>query len=172
MCILRFVSWQKNSDQRIISFINITMKLSGILSLLLLIGTVVSLPTEDLIEELPSFGKTPTDHYSGYLDASKGCDIFTNGPICKIHYWLALAEEDPMNKPVVLWLNGGPGSSSLLGFLQEEGPLLMNATGGLMVNPWSWTKLVNLVAIEAPMGVGYSVSHMILYWNLDRRLTD
>ena len=80
----------------------------------------------------------------------------------KIHYWLALAEEDPMSKPVVLWLNGGPGSSSLLGFLEEEGPLLMNATGGLMVNPWSWTKLVNLVAIEAPMGVGYSVSQIIL----------
>jgi len=132
------------------------MRFSGILSFLLLIGTALSLPADDLIEELPSFGKTPTQHYSGYLDASKGCDIFTNGPICKIHYWLALAEEDPMNKPVVLWLNGGPGSSSLLGFLEEEGPLLMNATGGLMVNPWSWTKLVNLVAIEAPMGVGYS----------------
>lgn len=131
---------------------------SILLSLLFLVGTTVSLPAEDLIEELPSFGKTPTPHYSGYLDASKGCDIFTNGPICKIHYWLALAEDDPMNKPVVLWLNGGPGSSSLLGFLQEEGPLLINATGGLMVNPWSWTKLVNLVAIEAPMGVGYSVS--------------
>jgi carboxypeptidase C (cathepsin A) len=27
-----------------------------------------------------------------------------------------------------------------------------------MVNPWSWTKLVNLLVIEAPMGVGYSVS--------------
>jgi carboxypeptidase C (cathepsin A) len=37
-------------------------------------------------------------------------------------------------------------------------PLLINATGGFMVNPWSWTKLVNLLVIEAPMGVGYSVS--------------
>ena len=49
-----------------------------------------------------------------------------------------------------------PGSSSLLGFLQEEGPLLINAKGGLMDNPYSWTKYVNLVAIEAPVGVGYS----------------
>eukprot|EP00980_Cylindrotheca_fusiformis_P002200 scaffold504_cov109-Cylindrotheca_fusiformis.AAC.6 len=122
-------------------------------------GNVAAFPKEDLIEELPSYGKTPTPHYSGYLDASKGCDIFTNGPICKIHYWFAMAEggdDVALKKPVVLWLNGGPGSSSILGFLQEEGPLLVNATGGLMVNPWSWTRLVNLLVIEAPMGVGYS----------------
>jgi hypothetical protein len=41
-------------------------------------------------------------------------------------------------------------------------PLLVNATGGFMVNPWSWTKLVNLLVIEAPMGVGYSVSVFFL----------
>jgi cathepsin A (carboxypeptidase C) len=124
--------------------------------LLLFTPFVAALPSEDLVEELPSFGKTPTPHYSGYLDASKGCDIFTNGPVCNIHYWFAFAADDAVSKPVVLWLNGGPGSSSILGFLQEQGPLLVNATGGFMVNPWSWTNLVNLLVIEAPMGVGYS----------------
>jgi len=127
-------------------------------SLLLLCFTSLgdALPSADLVEELPSFGAPPTTQYSGYLDASKGCDVLTNGPVCKIHYWLAFAEEDAMNKPVVLWLNGGPGSSSILGFLQELGPLLVNATGGFMVNPWSWTKLANVLVIEAPIGVGYS----------------
>lgn len=57
---------------------------------------------------------------------------------------------------VVLWLNGGPGSSSILGFLSEVGPLLINATGGLHMNPWSWTKVANIIALEAPIGVGYS----------------
>ena len=54
--------------------------------------------------------------------------------------------------PVVLWLNGGPGSSSILGMLQEMGPLLINATGGLMANPYAWTKQANLLVLESPAG--------------------
>jgi len=52
----------------------------------------------------------------------------------------------------VLWLNGGPGSSSILGMLQEMGPLLINATGGLMANPYAWTKQANLLVLESPAG--------------------
>ena len=69
-------------------------------------------PLEDLVEELPMFGRTPTPHFSGYLDASPGCDTARNGPVCKLHYWLALSDpkvKDPLEAPVVLWLNGGPG---------------------------------------------------------------
>ncbi len=32
----------------------------------------------------------------------------------------------------------------------------MNATGGLMENPFAWTKLAHLVVLESPAGVGYS----------------
>ena len=56
----------------------------------------------------------------------------------------------------MLWLNGGPGASSVAGMLSENGPLLINATGGLMVNPYSWTRIANLLVFEAPVGVGYS----------------
>ena len=50
----------------------------------------------------------------------------------------------------------GPGSSSILGMLQEQGPLLINQTGGLFENPYAWTKLGHLVVLESPAGVGYS----------------
>jgi len=76
-----------------------------------------------------------------------------------LHYWFAAAERDDWSSPetpVVLWLNGGPGSSSILGMLQEMGPLLINATGGLMKNPYAWTKQTNLLILESPGGVGYS----------------
>ena len=60
-------------------------------------------PLEDLVEYLPDFGRPPTPHFSGYLDATAGCNTEANGNSCHLHYWLALAEEDPLTKPVVLW---------------------------------------------------------------------
>ena len=65
--------------------------------------TVSSACADDLVKELPDFGKTPTPHYSGYLDSSAGCDTETNGKLCKIHYWMAMAEENSKDAPVVLW---------------------------------------------------------------------
>ena len=133
-----------------------TGSLAVLLSVLLTSTIVLAAPKKDLVVSLPSFGPPPTIQYSGFLDGTKGCDTATNGAFCKLHYWFAQAEGDASNKPVILWLNGGPGSSSILGFLQENGPLLMNATGGLMENPWAWTKVANLFVLEAPVGVGYS----------------
>jgi len=129
---------------------------SLVISVLSYASVVLSAPLEDLVDSLPDFGPPPTTQFSGYLDGTAGCDAASNGNFCKIHYWLALAEDDPLDKPVVLWLNGGPGSTSVLGFVQENGPLLLNNDGGLMENPWSWTKLANTFIIESPIGVGYS----------------
>ena len=91
--------------------------------------------------------------YSGFLDAS------AVEPGTHLHYWFAAAETADWSSaatPITLWLNGGPGSSSILGMLQEMGPLLINATGGLMRNPYAWTKQTNLLILESPAGVGYS----------------
>ena len=53
-------------------------------------------PLQDLIVTVPHYGRPPTPHFSGYLDASQhdGCDLATNGPICQLHYMLALAAEE------------------------------------------------------------------------------
>lgn len=123
-------------------------------SWLLLAGVppgALAAPDADAIASLPGYGKPPTRHWSGFLNA----DDAEQGT--RLHYWFAEADApNAAELPVVLWLNGGPGSSSLLGFLQELGPLLINATGGLMQNPYAFTKQVNVLAIEAPAGVGFS----------------
>jgi hypothetical protein len=82
---------------------------------------VQSAPLEDLVIELPGLNagdddpiKTKTPHFSGFLNATEGCDSAKNG-YCKIHYWLALAEgPHPETKPVVLWLNGVSGVQKAL----------------------------------------------------------
>jgi len=108
-------------------------------------------PDADSVLHLPGWGAPPSPQWSGFLDAS------AEEPGTMLHYWFAQAESsDASSMPVVLWLNGGPGSSSILGMLQEQGPLLINATGGLMRNPYAWTKQANLLILESPAGVGYS----------------
>jgi len=61
---------------------------------------------------------------------------------------------------VMLWLNGGPGCSSLDGYLYEQGPFHVNESdhSQLYYNPYTWAKQVNIVFLESPAGVGFSFS--------------
>jgi len=60
---------------------------------------------------------------AGYLDV--GLTTGAKKDI-HIHYWLSESEGDPANDPVVFWMNGGPGGSSLIGGLTENGPFYMD----------------------------------------------
>ena len=120
------------------------------LAMMAAVATVAT-PDADAVLSLPGYGKPPSPQFSGFLNASAA------EPGTMLHYWFAAADSpDWKNMPVVLWLNGGPGASSLIGMLQEQGPLIIDRAGGLVENPWAWTKLANLVALESPAGVGYS----------------
>jgi len=106
----------------------------------------------DEITQLPGWlGSLPSRQFSGYLDV---------GASKHLHYWLVESETDPSNAPVVLWLNGGPGCSSLDGFIYEHGPFRLNETNHsqLLRFDHSWSKLANIVYLEAPVGVGFSYS--------------
>ena len=62
---------------------------------------------------------------------------------------------------VTIWLNGGPGCSSLEGFFQENG-LFIWAWNMYepQVNPYSWVNLTNVLWVEQPVGTGFSVGEV------------
>jgi serine carboxypeptidase-like clade I len=119
---------------------------------------------EDRIVDLPEYGPPPTAQYSGYLNATDGCNDIESPDqySCMIHYWLCTASSSvtknvPAAKaPIVVWFNGGPGASSLVGLFQENGPLLLNERGAYVINPYSWVDVAHLLVLESPVGVGFS----------------
>lgn len=53
---------------------------------------------------------------------------------------------DPVNDPLIVWFNGGPGCSSLSGLLAEYGPFFVNRYGtSLFENVYTWNKAANML---------------------------
>ncbi|WEW58536.1 serine-type carboxypeptidase [Emydomyces testavorans] len=75
----------------------------------------------------------------------------------KLFFWFFPSENPLAKDEITIWLNGGPGCSSLEGFLQENGPISWQyGTFAPVRNPWSWTNLTNMVWVEQPVGTGFS----------------
>lgn len=105
---------------------------------------------EDEIKNLPGLDFDPGyKQYSGYLEADDKKNRFW-------HYWFVESRSNPANDPLVLWLNGGPGCSSMLGLLTELGPVRVSQNGSLVNNPFAWNKNANIIFMESPAGVGFS----------------
>jgi len=119
----------------------------------LLAAVAFAAPAADLITSLPGWSPQPfpSPQYSGYLDISSTKHI---------HYWMVYSEKNPATAPVVLWLNGGPGCSSLDGYIYEQGPFGVNASNynQLFLREYRWSQLANMVYFEAPVVVGFSYS--------------
>ncbi|OJT06591.1 Pheromone-processing carboxypeptidase KEX1 [Trametes pubescens] len=60
--------------------------------------------------------------------------------------------------PWILWLQGGPGSSGMLGLSTENGPIHVLSNGSWVLNPYSWNTLADTVWMDQPVGTGFSTS--------------
>lgn len=92
--------------------------------------------------------------YSGYLEGRQNAQGITD---VHLHYVFLESQDSPKDDPLVIWFNGGPGCSSMLGFAQEHGPFVNNdGKNNFVPNEWSWNKRANMLYLEMPGGVGYS----------------
>lgn len=75
----------------------------------------------------------------------------------QLYFWFFPSDNPAATNEIALWLNGGPGCSSLDGLLQENGPFLwQSGTYAPQPNPFSWTNLTNMVWVDQPIGTGFS----------------
>ncbi|XP_048327066.1 serine carboxypeptidase-like 25 [Ziziphus jujuba] len=108
----------------------------------------------DRITALPGQPNVSFQQFSGYVTVNQAVGR-------ALFYWLTEAVHDPLSKPLVVWLNGGPGCSSVAyGASEEIGPFRINKTAsGLNFNKFSWNTVANLLFLETPAGVGFSYSN-------------
>ncbi|KYK55290.1 Peptidase S10, serine carboxypeptidase [Drechmeria coniospora] len=98
-----------------------------------------------------SLGVDSVKQYSGYLDDEENDK--------HIFYWFFESRNDPVNDPVALWLNGGPGCSSMVGLFDELGPASIPEENLKPVrNPHSWNSNASIIFLDQPIGTGFSYS--------------
>lgn len=71
----------------------------------------------------------------------------------------------PISAQLIIWLNGGPGCSSMVGMMWENGPFHIRdgrnrpAPGQadkayfLEENPYSWNEEAHVIYLEQPLGL-------------------
>nr|POE47314.1 carboxypeptidase s1 like a [Quercus suber] len=75
-------------------------------------------------------------------------------------FWFVEARQTPETAPLTIWLNGGPGSSSMVGFFNEMGPCqvvqMQDGSYGTQNSMWGWDRSSNMLFIDQPSQVGFS----------------
>jgi hypothetical protein len=102
------------------------------------------------VRTLPGFGDVDEVQHSGFVtvDAASDAHMF---------YWLFESLGEPAKDPLVVWLQGGPGGSSLFGLFVENGPYKSSDDGATLArNPHSWHSNMTMLFVDNPVGVGFS----------------
>ncbi|MFI0739395.1 hypothetical protein ACH4PU_15100 [Streptomyces sp. NPDC021100] len=85
---------------------------------------------------------------------------FFESQTCNPHVAVHDQQDLISRTPLLVWLNGGPGASSLLGLFLENGPLSItdDAAGTVSPTDATWNEEAHVVYWDQPVGTGYSHS--------------
>ena len=91
--------------------------------------------------------------FSGYLTVNDTCNS-------NMFFWFFPSQSGDPNAPVLLWLQGGPGGTSMFGLFNEHGPFYLDANMTLHKRLYTWTRKYSVVYIDNPVGTGFSFTEM------------
>lgn len=87
--------------------------------------------------------------YAGFMTVNAS----TNS---NMYFWFFPSQGNPDTDPVVLWLQGGPGGSSLFGLFIENGPYFVNKDMKFVKRDITWNSKNSMLYIDNPVGTGFS----------------
>ncbi|XP_050304830.1 venom serine carboxypeptidase-like [Anthonomus grandis grandis] len=90
--------------------------------------------------------------YSGFFTVDKRYDS-------NLFFWFIPSQNNYEEDPVLLWLQGGPGASSLFGLFVENGPYVVTNGENVSFREHSWTKNHSVLYIDSPAGTGFSFTN-------------
>jgi len=104
---------------------------------------------EFIVENVPGISSNNITQYAGLIPIRKNTFMF---------FWLFEQEEEKKSntEKLTIWLNGGPGCSSMDGVFMENGPYTFDENDNIIHNPYSWNKHSNIVYVDQPTGTGFS----------------
>nr|CAD7260612.1 unnamed protein product [Timema shepardi] len=101
-------------------------------------------------------GAERIESYSGYITVNKSFNS-------NLFFWFfpaevsknqALSEWSSQLHTIIVWLQGGPGASSLFGLFEENGPFYVSKKYVLKRRKYSWTSSNSVIYIDNPVGTG------------------
>jgi len=118
------------------------------------------------VRETNGWGPEKVQQYSGYITVAGSPQNGTH-----LYYWFFESRSQPATDPLILWLTGGPGCSSLLAMFVENGPYIINKHNeSVSLNPYSWNSFANVIWLDQPVGTGFSYADHIDDYAFDEKI--
>ncbi len=105
--------------------------------------------------------RTKVRPLKGNITSNAGFALVNRKYGSRLYFWFVQSQRDPENAPLIVWLQGQPGLSSLIGLFEEHGPYrVVQDEGGVdfELRESAWTNEFNVLYLDHCIGCGYSIA--------------